>query len=94
MGGFCAHSIVPGLWAVQTPQVFRRDALRRALEAPAEVLAEATDDAWLVERDGRIGGVVPSPRENLKVTTPLDLQLAELLLVRRRSCRRTCRHRR
>lgn len=72
-----------GLWAVQTPQVFRRDALRRALEAPAEVLAEATDDAWLLERTGGSVTIVPSPRENLKVTTPLDLQLAELLLAGR-----------
>lgn len=73
------------LWAVQTPQVFRRDALRRALDAPAEVLAEATDDAWLVERAGGSVAIVPSSRENLKVTTPLDLQLAELLLASRQS---------
>lgn len=74
-----------GLWAVQTPQVFRRDALRRALEVPAEVLAEATDDAWLVERMGGCVVMVLSPRENLKVTTPLDLKLAELLLAQRQS---------
>jgi 2-C-methyl-D-erythritol 4-phosphate cytidylyltransferase len=72
-----------GLWAVQTPQVFRRDVLRRALDAPAEVLAEATDDAWLVERAGGSVAIVPSPRENLKVTTPLDLRLAELLMAAR-----------
>ena len=41
-----------GLWAVQTPQVFRRAALERALDVPDEVLAQATDDAWLVERAG------------------------------------------
>ena len=40
------------LWAVQTPQVFRRAALERALDVPDEVLAQATDDAWLVERAG------------------------------------------
>jgi 2-C-methyl-D-erythritol 4-phosphate cytidylyltransferase len=71
------------LWAVQTPQVFRRGSLRRALEVPAEVLAEATDDASLIERMGGRVVVVPSPRENLKVTTPSDLQLAELLLAGR-----------
>ncbi|HEX3392301.1 MAG TPA: 2-C-methyl-D-erythritol 4-phosphate cytidylyltransferase [Solirubrobacteraceae bacterium] len=70
------------LWAVQTPQVFRRGALERALDVPAEVLAEATDDAWLIERTGGCVVIVPAPRENLKVTTPLDLQLAELLLAR------------
>lgn len=71
------------LWAVQTPQVFRREALERALEVPDEVLAAATDDAWLVERAGGRVVVVPAPRENLKVTTSLDLALAELLLARR-----------
>lgn len=72
-----------GLWAVQTPQVFRRGALERALEVPDDVLAEATDDAWLVERAGGRVAIVPAPRENLKVTTPLDLELAGLLLAQR-----------
>jgi 2-C-methyl-D-erythritol 4-phosphate cytidylyltransferase len=71
------------LWAVQTPQVFRRAALQRALEAPAEVLAGATDDAWLVERLGGRVAVVGAGHENLKVTTPVDIALAELLLTRR-----------
>jgi len=68
------------LWAVQTPQAFRRDALERALDVPDEVLAQATDDAWLIERSGGTVVVVPAPPENLKVTTPLDLALAEMLL--------------
>ncbi len=68
------------LWAVQTPQVFRRAALEGALAQPAAVLAAATDDAGLVEALGGRVGVVPAPRENLKVTTPLDLRVAELLL--------------
>jgi 2-C-methyl-D-erythritol 4-phosphate cytidylyltransferase len=68
------------LWAVQTPQVFRRGALERALDVPGEILAQATDDAWLVERLGGRVAIVPSGSENLKVTTPLDLSLAELLL--------------
>jgi 2-C-methyl-D-erythritol 4-phosphate cytidylyltransferase len=72
------------LWAVQTPQVFRRAALERALDVPEEILAQATDDAWLVERAGGRVVVVPAPRENLKVTTDLDLAVAELLLARRR----------
>ena len=71
------------LWAVQTPQVFRRAALQRALDVPAEVLGRATDDAWLVERDGGTVVVVPSSEKNIKVTTPLDLELAALLLSRR-----------
>jgi 2-C-methyl-D-erythritol 4-phosphate cytidylyltransferase len=71
------------LWAVQTPQVFRRAALELALDVPEEVLAQATDDAWLVERAGGSVAVVPAPRENLKITTALDLAMAELLLARR-----------
>ncbi len=72
------------LWAVQTPQVFRAGALARALAQPDAVLAAATDDAGLVEQAGGRVHVVESPAENLKVTTPVDLRLAELLLSERR----------
>jgi 2-C-methyl-D-erythritol 4-phosphate cytidylyltransferase len=68
------------LWAVQTPQVFRRAALERALDVDAPTLAAATDDAWLIERAGGRVIVVPAPAENMKVTTPFDLRVAELLL--------------
>ena len=71
------------LWSVQTPQVFRRAALEEALAVPDDELARATDDAWLVERRGGRVLVVPAPRENLKVTTALDLRVAELLLADR-----------
>jgi len=71
------------LWAVQTPQVFRRAALERALDVSDEILAQATDDAWLIERAGGRVGVVMASSENLKVTTPLDLALAEMLLASR-----------
>ncbi|TMK97983.1 MAG: 2-C-methyl-D-erythritol 4-phosphate cytidylyltransferase [Actinobacteria bacterium] len=73
------------LWAVQTPQVFRRGALERALDVSEEVLAQATDDAWLIERAGGRVIVVPSSDENIKVTTARDLRTAELLLERRAS---------
>lgn len=72
-----------GLWAVQTPQVFHRGALERAIDVPEAVLAQATDDAWLLERAGERVIVVPATPENLKVTTPFDLDLAELLVRRR-----------
>jgi 2-C-methyl-D-erythritol 4-phosphate cytidylyltransferase len=68
------------LWAVQTPQAFHREALERALDVADDVLAQATDDAWLVERTGGTVRVVESTPANLKVTTPHDLQIAELLL--------------
>jgi len=71
------------LWGVQTPQVFRRAALERALDVPDDVLAQATDDAWLIERAGGRVRVVESTRENLKITTPHDLVVAEMLLASR-----------
>jgi 2-C-methyl-D-erythritol 4-phosphate cytidylyltransferase len=69
------------LWRAQTPQVFRTDVLREALAA-AERPEEATDESMLVEAAG--GTVLIHPAEqNLKVTTPLDLRVAELLLAER-----------
>jgi 2-C-methyl-D-erythritol 4-phosphate cytidylyltransferase len=68
------------LWAVQTPQVFRRGALERALSAPQELLEAATDDAWLVERTGGVVRIVATPASNMKITTPGDLLVAELAL--------------
>src|SRR4051794_2421291 len=73
------------LWAAQTPQVFRVGALREALEGDPERVADATDEAMLVEAAGSTVLIHPSPVENLKVTTSLDLKLAELLLVAGRS---------
>jgi 2-C-methyl-D-erythritol 4-phosphate cytidylyltransferase len=54
--------------------------LRRALAAGEDVLAQATDDAWLVERAGGTVRVVEAPPANFKVTTPHDLRVAALLL--------------
>jgi 2-C-methyl-D-erythritol 4-phosphate cytidylyltransferase len=72
------------LWAVQTPQVFRRAALDRALsQASDDDLARATDDAWLVERSGGIVRILHSDPGNMKITTPEDLRVAELLLTDR-----------
>ena len=71
------------LWAVQTPQVFRRAALEAALDAADHELAAATDDAWLVERAGGIVRILGSDPGNMKITTPEDLRVAELLLAER-----------
>jgi 2-C-methyl-D-erythritol 4-phosphate cytidylyltransferase len=70
------------LWSAQTPQVFRTEALREALAA-AEKSEEATDDAMLVEAAGGTVLLHPVEEANLKVTTPLDLRVAELLLAER-----------
>jgi 2-C-methyl-D-erythritol 4-phosphate cytidylyltransferase len=69
------------LWTVQTPQAFRAEALRKSI-AVAE-LDRAYDDAQLVEAIGGDVRIVESPRENLKITTPFDLRVAELLLEQR-----------
>ena len=71
------------LWAAQTPQVFRAAALREALGADSQRVAAATDDAMLVEKSGGKVLIHPSPAVNLKVTTALDLRIAELLLAER-----------
>lgn len=71
------------LWAAQTPQVFRVAALREALEADSQGVAAATDEAMIVEARGGRVLIHSSPAENFKVTTPLDLKLAELLLAER-----------
>jgi 2-C-methyl-D-erythritol 4-phosphate cytidylyltransferase len=72
------------LWRAQTPQVFRTDALREALAA-TERPEEATDEAMLVEAAGGTVLIHPVAEQNLKVTTPLDLRVAELLLAERRA---------
>lgn len=66
------------LVAVQTPQAFRADALRRAHERGGE----ATDDAALVERLGGVVRVVPGDPRNVKLTVPADLALMEQLVAR------------
>jgi 2-C-methyl-D-erythritol 4-phosphate cytidylyltransferase len=74
------------LWAVQTPQVFRRAALELALaSASDEELGRATDDAWLVERSGGAVRILGSDPGNMKITTPEDLRVAELLLTERQA---------
>jgi 2-C-methyl-D-erythritol 4-phosphate cytidylyltransferase len=70
------------LWRAQTPQVFRTQALREALAA-SERPEEATDEAMLVEAAGGTVLIHPVAEQNLKVTTPLDLRIAELLLAER-----------
>jgi 2-C-methyl-D-erythritol 4-phosphate cytidylyltransferase len=70
------------LWAAQTPQVFRTEALRVALETDIETRDAATDEATLVEAAGGTVLIHPTSHPNPKVTTPLDLRLVELLLTR------------
>ncbi len=69
------------LWAVQTPQVFERKLLEQAHRRTNSFAA--TDDAALVEAMGARVKIVPGSEKNLKVTTPEDLQVAEILLKRK-----------
>lgn len=68
------------LWGAQTPQLFRTEALRAALEVDGAQRDAATDEAMLVEQAGGTVLIHPSGPGNLKVTTRHDLQIAEMLL--------------
>ena len=72
------------LAAVQTPQVFEASLLKAALQSALEAGAALTDDCSAVERLGKIVYLVEGDPENLKITTPLDLVLAEAILEDRR----------
>lgn len=69
-----------GLWRALTPQAFRRDMLRRALASAQADGVIVTDEAMAVERLGLHPALVEGREDNLKVTTPADLALAEFLL--------------
>jgi len=71
------------LWAIQTPQVFRRDLLEKAFEKAIDDRFYATDDAALVERLGERVTIVEGSYENIKITTPEDLVLGEAILIGR-----------
>lgn len=71
------------LWGAQTPQVFRTASLRAALAVDAATRDAATDEAMLIEAAGGKVLVHDPGAPNLKVTTPTDLRVAELLLAER-----------
>ena len=68
------------LQAIQTPQVFDKDLLRAALKKAKEDGAEITDDCSAVERMGMSVKIVEGDERNIKITTPMDLKIAALLL--------------
>lgn len=74
-----------GLWEAQTPQVFGSSVIREAHRAALESGTEATDDSSLVEKLGVSVKVVRGSPENIKVTWPVDLEIAEAILNRRTS---------
>ena len=73
------------LYAVQTPQVFQADILKAALQAARNSDLTITDDCSAVERIGKEVYLTDGNPENIKITTPVDLAVAEAILRRRES---------
>jgi 2-C-methyl-D-erythritol 4-phosphate cytidylyltransferase len=71
------------LWAIQTPQAFPAELLKRAYEESYKYHILGTDDAMLVEHSGGKVRVIMGSYENIKITTPGDLILAEEILKKR-----------
>lgn len=71
------------LFAIQTPQVFDYDLLRGALQQAMEKDIQITDDCSAVEALGMSVYLTEGQDENIKITTPIDLLLAEAILKRR-----------
>lgn len=68
------------LRAVQTPQVFQADLIRAAIEQAVRDCAQITDDCCAVERIGMQVSLTAGDRRNIKITTPFDLALGEIIL--------------
>ena len=75
------------LFAVQTPQVFDAQLLRAALQSARDDQAAVTDDCSAVERMGKAVYLIDGSYENIKITTPEDIALAEAILRRREEIR-------
>ena len=71
------------LRAVQTPQVFRAELLKAALQSVVADGAAVTDDCAAVERLGKQVYLTEGNRENIKITTPIDIAIAEAILRKR-----------
>lgn len=69
-----------GLYAIQTPQIFSASLYRTAMERAEREAVQYTDDCQLVERTGRQVYISPGSYQNLKITTPEDIVIAQALL--------------
>lgn len=72
------------MWAVQTPQVFERDLYKRAINNAIENKLEVTDDCSMVEALGEKVRLIRGEYSNIKLTTPVDITIAEALLSKRK----------
>lgn len=77
------------LWLAQTPQMFRLGALHTALNAALQAGQGVTDEASAMEQAGQQPALVEANVENIKITTPADLSLAEFILQRRQARKET-----
>ena len=68
------------VWYIQTPQTFQKDLLLRAFERAEKENFVGTDESMLIERDGNIVFVIEGHYENIKITTPDDIVIAEAFL--------------
>jgi 2-C-methyl-D-erythritol 4-phosphate cytidylyltransferase len=74
------------LWCVQTPQTFDYQLIYTAYQRAMEAEVYTTDDSSLVERLGHAVKIVEGSYDNIKITTPVDLCTAKMILERRGSC--------
>ncbi len=82
-GGFFDQTLDrAALWLIQTPQAFRAELLLRAFEQAHEEKFYSTDEGALVERLGVKAKIMEGSYDNIKVTTPEDLELGALILER------------
>ncbi len=72
------------MWAVQTPQVFEKDLYRRAMDNALANSLEVTDDCSMAEAVGEKVFVVRGEYSNIKLTTPVDVTIAEAILSKRK----------
>ncbi|QQK74312.1 2-C-methyl-D-erythritol 4-phosphate cytidylyltransferase [Salicibibacter cibarius] len=72
------------LWAVQTPQAFSYKLLKKAHDVAKKKAFTGTDDAGLVEHIGGRVRLIPGNEENIKLTTPYDIGIAEMILEKRK----------
>ena len=71
------------LYAIQTPQIFEASLIKAATEKALSDGANLTDDCSAVERLGMKVSLTEGSKENIKITTPFDLTLCEMILEKR-----------
>ncbi len=74
----------PRIWAIQTPQVFKADVLLHAHRVAKVEKLWGTDDTMLVEKTGKPVRVILGSEENIKITTPIDMLIAEAIIAKRK----------